>query len=699
MKKYVSLLILVLITISFSYGKNVNLINAKKVAKNIYYNRANIDLSQINLKLEYVNIVNSDTMYYVFSNNGKGFIIISADDATMPLIGYSLDNEFKYDNKIDNFSFFLNTFEKQINYVKKNKSIADLRIQKEWAKYLIPQKNTNVQTELQPLLVHTWNQDWPYNAKCPEDVNGPGGHVYVGCVALAMAQVIKYWNYPAVGTGTHTNYSYFNGGYGNLTVNYANEHYIWTNMPLRLLVENDDVATFLYDCSVAVNMHYSANGSGSSTDYIVDAVKNYYSYDNSVNSKNRDDYSDANWKNILKAEIDAKRPMVYTGMDSNLGSGHAWNCDGYNTSDEFHMNWGWGGYNNGFFNLDDFTSTGYNFDSDFKAIVSIFPPSSSYPEGCSVTPKLITGNEGTFTDGSGNTNYSNNRDCEWLLQPACGTSLQLTIDRWLVETNDTMYVYDGSTTSDVLLAKFGGSDIPSTVSSSGNSMLVRFVSDGSGNDFGWDASYKVLTCSGTKTITDASGTINDGSGSCDYENSKICKWSIEPTGVGMFNLNFSEFDLSSTNTYDYLQIYKDVIDVAHLIDRYDYTNVPTTLSIAASKVILNFRSNSSDVAGGWTLSYTTTTDVEENQISKLSIYPNPYKNDAVIDYDLVKNSNVNIQITDILGNIVGEKQYYQEIGNHKIAVSDLNNNIINGIYFINLRVGNKIYNYKIIKSE
>ncbi len=700
MKHFFLLIFIVLLTINTSFSKNVNAKKAKNIATNIFYNRSGLNLNDINLKLEYVKTYNNDTLYYVFSNKGNGFIILSADDATMPLIGYSVNNTFKSNYATDNFGFFLSTFEEQIKYVKKNKSVADSRIQNEWNKYLVPTKSTNAQTTLQPLLMVTWNQDWPYNAACPDDANGPGGHVYVGCVALSMSQVIKYWNYPNVGYSSHTNYSYWNGGYGNLTVNYANENFIWTNMPLKLLSENNDVATLLYDCSVAVDMHYSANGSGSSTDRTVNALSTYFKYDNSVNIKDRDDYSDIEWKNILKQEIDAKRPMIYSGMDSNLGSGHAWNCDGYNSSDEFHMNWGWGGYNNGYFNLDDFTSTGYNFDSQFQAVVSIFPPTSVYPEGCSSTPKLITGKEGSFTDGSGNGNYTNNNNCQWLIQPACGTSVQLSFDRWLVETNDTIIIYDGSTTSDNILAKFGGDDSPTTVTSSGNSMLIQFITNSTGNDFGFVASYKTITCTGSKTITDASGTVNDGSGDCNYENSKICKWYIEPSNVGTFNLNFTEFDLATVNTYDYVQIYKDVYDAAHLVDRYDHTNVPTNLTIAASKLIINFRTNSSDNAGGWTFTYTTSTDVNENPIiSKLKIYPNPYANDATIEYNLLKNSDVSINITNILGKKLGENNSYQTSGTHKINLSDISNNLTKGLYFINVTVDNKVYNYKIIKSE
>jgi len=701
MKKLFFIFLIIILSANLSISKNVNIKKAKTIATNIFYNRSGLDLNKINLKLEYVKINNNDTLYYVFSNNGKGFIILSADDATMPLIGYSVENNFKSDYAQDNFGFFLQTYEKQIKYVKTNKAVGDSRINNEWAKYAVPTKSTNAQTTLQPLLMVTWNQDSPYNAACPVDANGPGGHVYVGCVALSMGQVIKYWNYPNVGYGSHTNYSVLNGGYGNLTVNYANENFVWTNMPLKLLSENNDVATLLYDCSVAVDMHYSANGSGSTTDRTVDALDTYFKYDNSINIKNRSNYSDVDWKNILKQEIDVKRPMIYSGMDSNVHKGHAWNCDGYNSSDEFHMNWGWGGYNNGYFNLDDFTSTGYNFDSQFQAVVSIYPPTSVYPEGCSSSPKLITGKEGSFTDGSGNGNYSDNNDCEWLIQPACGTSVQLSFDRWLIETNDSVIIYDGSTTSDNVLARYGGDDNPSSyVTSTGNSMLVRFITDGSGNDFGFVASYKVITCSGSKTITDASGTINDGSGSCDYENSKICKWYIEPAGVGTFNLNFTEFDLSTANTYDYVQIFKDVYDVAHLVDRYDYTNVPTNLTIAASKLIINFKTNSTDVSGGWTFTYTTSTDVNENPIiSKLKIYPNPYKNDATIEYNLLKNSDVNISVTNILGNILGQNNSYQTEGTHSINLSQIANNLSKGIFFVNVTVDNKVYNYKIIKSE
>ena len=704
MKNTITVVLISLILLSnISFADVVSEEQAKQSAKNIYFNRVNlqksVELKDINLTLVYTAYNNTTPLYYAYNVDGNnGFVIISASDATLPLIGYSFERGFDLSNSSEEFKLFMGEYAEQIEYVEENNIAADSRISNSWQESYSPVLSTKgVNATAGPLLLTTWNQDDPYNEACPVDAQGPGGRVYVGCVALAMAQVMKYYNYPAQGEGSRTSYVNFNGGYPTTTVNFATQTYEWSNMPLSMTSSNSYLTDFLFDCSVAVDMNYGPDGSGSNSPKIVTALETYFKYDTQCEIIDRSSYTDAAWITIVKAEIDNNRPTVYTGMGTTVG--HAWNCDGYN-NDELHMNWGWGGSSNGYFNINNFTSTGYVLALDHTLVRYIYPE-ANYPEGCSATPKLITGSQGTFDDGSGNTNYVDNADCQYLIQPECGSSMELAFDTWNVDAGDVVYIYDGSTTSDPLLATFDGANSTSVVTSSGNSLLVNFVSNSSTNNTGWDASYKTLTCGGIKTITDNIGTVEDGSADCDYEAQKICKWYLEPTTTNnTFELEFTEFELDGGSN-DFVAIYKDNFDSNNEIGVYNATNIPSTLSIYGDKIIVYFKTDYSGSAAGWKFNYDINTDIDENSIvESISIYPNPFNTDATINYNLIQNGNVSIDVVNILGTKVGQIQVDNQIsGSHKINLSEISGELNNGIYFINIRVNNTEFNYKVVKTN
>jgi hypothetical protein len=148
-------------------------------------------------------------------------------------------------------------------------------------------------------------------------------------------------------------------------------------------------------------MSYAADGSGSLTEYIETALKNYFRYSSSTNYVTKSSYTEANWKSLIYAQIDAGIPLVYSGNSSE--SGHAWNCDGYQ-DDSFHMNWGWGGAGNGYYALDELISTATtggpenNFNQNNGMIINAYPE-GTYPVYCPGTV-VVTGPEGSFGDGS-----------------------------------------------------------------------------------------------------------------------------------------------------------------------------------------------------------------------------------------------------------------------------------------------------------
>ncbi len=696
---------LVLVFILFAgFAKKVDVETAKLAAKNIYYLKANNlftkSLNEINLTHVYTELYNGEPIYYVFNvNQNEGFVIISADDIAHPIIGYSFERSFPVLNWPSHFAEWMNGYREQIIYGKSNNLKATPEIQNEWAELLTENPVLKKEKATQPLLIHTWNQDWPWNAYCPVDANGPGGHVYAGCVAVSMAQLMKYYNYPNQGTGSHTNYSLWNGGYGNLTVNYSQQTYAWANMPNLVNNSNyDEVAKLLYHCSVAVDMNYGPDGSGSQTSKIASALKTYYYYASAAQYVQKSSYSQTNWENLIKQQIDNKWPTAYQGTDGT--SGHAWNCDGYN-GNEFHMNWGWSGSANGYYTLDNLVAGGYNLTQNQGAVINVYP-ANNYPQWCSET-KIIDGRGGAFNDGSGNLNYLDNIDCKYLIQPACANTVSLTFDRFNLAAGDHVYIYDGDTESSPLLADLTSTNLPGTTiyNSTGNALLIRFTTNNSDNDMGWYASYNTTTCQGTKYLTAPAGTIEDGSKTCNYEDSKICTWNIEPPSTTSFTVNFVEFDFPSTDQTDNVKIYKNSAISSNLIGTYTSANVPPpSINVtSAYKLIVKFISNASINAGGFKLNYTSTQSSISPEMIKnnINIFPNPFNDDATISYELDNgNHNVNIRVENLLGQTMGTFNATQTIGEHTISVKSITPNLSKGVYFIKVNINQQESVFKVI---
>ena len=220
---------------------------------------------------------------------------------------------------------------------------------------------------------------------CPYDVDNTNNqHCVTGCPATAMAQIMKYWNYPTQGAGIH---SYNHPTYGTLSANFGATTYNWSGMPNNVTSNNNAVATLMYHCGVAVDMQYSANLSGG---YVIInsptptacseyAYKTYFGYNPStLQGLERVGYTDSDWINLLKTDLDASQPIQYAGFGS--GGGHTFVCDGYDVNNNFHMNWGWGGSEDGFFavsalnpgSLGTGGGTG-GFNADQQAVIGIKP--------------------------------------------------------------------------------------------------------------------------------------------------------------------------------------------------------------------------------------------------------------------------------------------------------------------------------------
>jgi len=330
--------------------------------------------------------------YYIFNNEGGGFVIVAGDDCATPILGYSTEGSIDPKNLPIQLEELLNAYAEEIQLAVDNNDQAIDSVHVLWEAYNRAPQSQNATSVVNALIATTWNQYPLYNNKCPSDqsLSYFGGHPTTGCVATAMAQIMKYWEYPTQGIGNH---SYKSQRYGTLSANFANTTYDWSNMPLKLTsssstIQINAVATLMYHCGVAVEMEYNRKGDGSSSAQIIDngygwacsenAFKTYFGYASTIAGQMSSEMTASAWKSMLKTELDNKRPILYAGFMSS-GGGHAFVCDGYDSNDKFHFNWGWGGQANGFFSLTALTPGNYNFSERQQAVVGIMPKDGSGP--------------------------------------------------------------------------------------------------------------------------------------------------------------------------------------------------------------------------------------------------------------------------------------------------------------------------------
>lgn len=266
--------------------------------------------------------------YYVFNNDAGGFVIIAGDDAVTPVLGYTSTGSFDAENLPDGLKDLLKSYERQIAALGDN--------------YVANQTATRAAFTGEKLLkTAEWNQNAPFNKYTPNN--------YVtGCVATAGAIVMKHHGYPAKGTGSHS-YTW-NGK----TLSASFEHtYDWASMPAKYDGTNDaafdGVAKLMAELGVAVEMQYNKDGSGASMEDLLTALKKYFGYSKYARLLAIADLGAEVWNDRLRAEIDANRPILYSAVDSNKG-GHSFVIDGYK-DESFSVNWGWGGYCDGFYRI------------------------------------------------------------------------------------------------------------------------------------------------------------------------------------------------------------------------------------------------------------------------------------------------------------------------------------------------------------
>jgi len=378
MKKGYLLIVLILLNL-VSFAKDITVQQALKVATTYYSNVTNSNLKSSDASIvrekAYIDVQGNKhvSVYVVNMNQNKGFVLVSGSDKTVPVLGYvdaGAYDEAKIPAGLKKLMF---NYAKEIKRINQDQTIqASSTIKMQWTAL----KNGTMMAEkagsVSPLITTEWSQSSSsgnYNGMCP-------GGTPSGCVATATAQIMKYHNHPPQGSGSH---SYNHNDYGTLSANFGATQYDWTNMPNSLnssstQVQKDAINQLMFHIGVSLDMNYSPGNSGAFSRDVPDVLVDNFFYSSTAQFIKRSHYSLSSWKTKIEDELDANRVVYHSGFCPSPQAGHAFVVDGYNATGQFHLNWGWGGYANGYFEINNLNpGSTYTFNATQSAIIKIEP--------------------------------------------------------------------------------------------------------------------------------------------------------------------------------------------------------------------------------------------------------------------------------------------------------------------------------------
>jgi PKD repeat protein len=441
MKRHL-LLLLSLFLFYAVQAASVSVQTAQTVAVNFFKVSGFSGQTNLTATLTYTRNENDNSVdFYVFNMAPvKGFVIVSGNNNIVPVIGYSTETNFSfYTPYPTGINYWMNHVAARIHKTVVQNIQADARIAGLWTAYLngvnpiVPRSDG-----VNPLLTTAWDQEPFYNALCPYNAADQQQAV-TGCVATAMAQIMKFWSYPVHGKGS---YSYvdsmpaFSNNYGVQTANFDTTFY-WSQMPASINSPNNAIARLMYDCGVSVAMDYGDDNQGGSGAWVLQseaggpnapcaqyAYVNYFYYNpNTIQGIVKSNYNQTDFINLIENELNNSRVVQYEGDDTSGAGGHTWVCDGYDANNNLHMNWGWSGQNDGFFAIGNLDAGHYNFDDNEAALIGIEPLSPVNVTVVAANPSLCPGTSTTLTaHGPASATYSwiptNGLSC-----PTCSTTM------------------------------------------------------------------------------------------------------------------------------------------------------------------------------------------------------------------------------------------------------------------------------------
>lgn len=365
----------------------------------------------------------ADAMYIATPVLGPGFLVLAGDDCIRPVLAWSEGSMFSLSSMPEHVEAWFDAYAREIASLLDAGIGQSAQVAAEWQRWSGTFSPKNEGDTIAPMLTSAWNQGTYFNTLCPFD-NRDSIHCYTGCTATATAQIMNYWEHPAIGWGSH---SYYHPMYGMLSAQFDTTYYPWSMMPdtLNYLTDPDSalaVAELMYHVGVAVEMNYGTHGSGAAVNSYgnatrpsaENALKTYFKYNPMLYGVFKSSYTDSEWDALMHSEVAAGRPVLYAGFDTS--GGHAFVLDGYQHVDDslgsrhfFHVNWGWGGHYDGYYTLDSLApgsggiggNSTYTFNLSNSAVVGIMPATSASDSIVSISVSPSNYLYGTVS-GSGN---------------------------------------------------------------------------------------------------------------------------------------------------------------------------------------------------------------------------------------------------------------------------------------------------------
>lgn len=360
-------------------AKEVDSLSINNVALNAFSEASGISKSNLEISDHIVYKQDGVKLLSVINFKESGFIMLSNHDAVEPVLGYGLKSGFKKDDVPPGLDFLMSKYMRQILKIKMDDLKPTESIFDKWDTY----KSAGFTPALKSytlgdvLLETEWGQGDGFNDECPDDPLEPNRACLVGCGGVALAQVLHYW-----GCRVFPDHyvSYTPDSFQNsISINFYDQSYDWEAMDHDS--PDADNKELLFHCAAALESDFRADATGSNPYTFAFALRNYFGF-NSNTLIERKDYQ-ATWTTLIRNELDAERPICYTGSNYTATdtTAHAWVIDGYRTSDsKYHCNWGWAGSQDNWFTIDDLTPDIYDYNNEETMTTGIYPKLESCTE-------------------------------------------------------------------------------------------------------------------------------------------------------------------------------------------------------------------------------------------------------------------------------------------------------------------------------
>lgn len=684
MKKIISLLAVVLLTAFVANANPVSQDEATTVCRNfLMQKKLNGNIETTDFQYYKTEFKNQEAVGYVFTCQPTGFVVVAASTRFEPIVCYSFESDYIHQ---PGFDYAMEAYANMISYFEKNGKDFHPDLAEKWQRYLSADyvATPTRAVVVEPLVTSKWSQEKFYNTYCPWDAAAGYGSDYrvvTGCVSTAMSQVLNYHGHPHVGAGGS---SYIPAPYGRQTVRFYEQTYNYNAMPNRPMGNYaNEMAKLIYHCGVAVQMGYSASGSGANSVTASDAMNRHFKYDSAWICSRQLFDEIGEWYSALKVDLDARRPLYYSADNGQVG--HAFVLDGYDEDSKFHVNWGWGGSSDGYFTISDNDLSQMNSFIYHAEAIRLAYPITDAP-GVAAGFNRVDASNGKFSSGMPTRNYAPNTDCQWMLAAPEASRYVLHFDRFETEQNvDVVTIYNGPTVESGVAGTYSGNTIPADVTINADSVLVTFTTDAQNEYRGFQISYQATTAS--PYCTD--GTINshtvvtDGSGDAQYRNNTVCTWTITAPGRRCY-FSFPQLEFGSG---DFIEIYDKTTSPARLLYRFDNRNYPEmdVITCDYNKLSLVFVADNWDTGNGFTVTVepVTTAINDYAGVNDLHVFPNPVADNLNVNFTTTKAEQIHCQIVDMNGKVVASRQIQHNGGlfEETFDVRDL----AKGIYFLRIQ--------------